>query len=315
MELSIIFVNWNALAYLRECLASIYQHTQGLSFEVIVVDNASPEGQVDTLYEQFPDISIVKSKANLGFAGANNLGFRHAQGTYVLFLNPDTQLTGPAIPILLEQIKSLPHAGIIGCKLLNTDRTIQTSCIQTFPTLLNQLFDVEYLQLRWPHVPLWNIAPLFSESREPSEVEVVSGACMLLSREAFVRAGGFSEDYFMYAEDIDLCFKVRRLGLHNYYVGQAELIHHGGKSTGQSNRNQWSTVMKLKAVEKFCTKYHGRLYGTLYRGTMGGAAIARLSLLLLAQLFLRTAPRQAAIQRARSKWATVLKWSLGFAEG
>src|ERR1700730_10151278 len=100
MELSIIFVNWNSLEYLRECLASLYEQTHGVTMEIIVVDNNSPERGVEKLKQQFPEISIVMSEVNLGFAGANNLGFRKSSGSYVLFLNPDTQLTGPAIPIM-----------------------------------------------------------------------------------------------------------------------------------------------------------------------------------------------------------------------
>src|ERR1700722_4521963 len=121
MDLSIISVNWNAVAYLRECIASVYEQTHGVSFEIIVVDNASPQGGVEALKEQFPEIKIVHSQKNLGFAGANNLGFRESSGRYALFLNPDTKLISPAVNIMLDQLKSLPEGGIVGCKLLNTD--------------------------------------------------------------------------------------------------------------------------------------------------------------------------------------------------
>src|SRR4051812_17016808 len=104
MDLSIICVNWNSVTYLRECLASIYRWTKDLAFEVIVVDNASPADDVGTLKQHFSDIRIIKSPTNLGFAGANNLGFRHSSGDCVLFLNPDTKLVNPAINILMEQL-------------------------------------------------------------------------------------------------------------------------------------------------------------------------------------------------------------------
>ena len=133
MELSIIFVNWNSVDYLRECIASIYENTRDISFEIIVVDNASPQGDVETILEQFRDVKIIKSLTNVGFAKANNIGFAQSTGSYVLFLNPDTQLLGPTLNILLEHIKSLPDAGIVGCKMLNTDRTVQITSIQRFP--------------------------------------------------------------------------------------------------------------------------------------------------------------------------------------
>jgi GT2 family glycosyltransferase len=312
MDLSIIFVNWNSLNYLRECVPSIYQHTTDLTFEIIVVDNASPEGHIEELQQEFPGIRVIKSDINLGFAGANNLGFRHATGTNVLFLNPDTRLTGPSIRIMLDQLTSLPDAGIVGCKLLNKDLSIQLSSIQTFPTILNQLLDIEVLQVKWPKCYLWNIAPLFSNDPKPTVVEVISGACMLMSSKVFKQAGMFSEEYFMYAEDLDLCYKVTRLGLRNYYVGQTEIIHYGGASSSQTKINQWSTTMKLKAVQKFCTKTHGPFYGAMYRVMMGGAALGRLMTLTLLRPVGSNDSRKLAIRRASSKWNAVLKWSCGF---
>ena len=162
-DLSIISVNWNSLEYLRECIGSIYDQTHGIDIEIIVVDNASPEGKVETLQRSFPEVRIIKNAANLGFSGANNLGHKYSTGKYLLFLNPDTRLAGPAINIMVDEIRSLPDAGIVGCKLLNTDLSVQTESIQRFPTILNQLLDVEYLRLLWPGCPLWELAPLFSQ--------------------------------------------------------------------------------------------------------------------------------------------------------
>lgn len=307
IELSIISVNWNSLDYLRECIASIYQYTQGIKFEIIVVDNASPEGGVETLQQEFPEITIVKSKGNIGFARANNLGFQHSSGKYVLLLNPDTELKGPTISILLHAIKSLPDAGIVGCKMLNTDLSVQTTSIQRFPTITNQLFNIEYLRLRWPACPLWDIAPLFAPCPTPRKVEVIPGACMLLRREIFERAGLLSEDYFMYAEDLDLNYKVKCLGLANYYVGQAEIIHHGGRSSSRQRVSQWATIMKYKAMLRYYYKSRGRAYGSLYRVTMGLSALGRLALLGLAFPF---ADRQI-IRAVSAKWSAVLKWAVG----
>src|SRR5258708_5343377 len=113
--------------------------------------------------------------------------------------------------------------------------------------------DREALQVRWRGGPLWNIASLFSKSTSPASVEVISGACMMVRRKVFEKAGLFSEDYFMYAEDLDLCHKVRGLGLKNYYVGRADVVHHGGNSSSQKPGSQWSTPMKMNSVTKFCS--------------------------------------------------------------
>jgi hypothetical protein len=306
-EVSIVCVNWNSLSYLRECLASIYQHTSGIRFEIIVVDNASPDGGVDVLKAEFSEIAVVKSGKNLGFAGASNLGFRHSSGSYVLLLNPDTRLVGPAINILLEQMKSLPDAGIVGCKLLNTDLSVQTASVQKFPTLLNQLTNIEYLRTQWPGCPLWDISPLFRNTPSPVKVEVIPGACMLLKREVFEKAGLLTEDYFMYAEDIDLNYKVMRLGLSSYYVGAAQIVHHGGTSSSRQPVSHWSILMKHRAMLKYYRMIGGPVYGMLYRLTMGVSALVHLVLLAAVFPF-----GDKEIVRLKSvKWNTVLRWSLG----
>src|ERR1700686_620248 len=311
MTLSIIIVNWNSLGDLRKCLTRLYAHIRDLSFEVIVVDNASLEPGIESLNADFPDVLVIKSDINLGFAGANNLGFSRSSGEYVLFLNPDTEIIDNAFKIMLDESFSLPDPGVIGCKLLNTDLSVQTSCIQTFPTIPNQLLDYEYLRLRWPSCSFWSIAALFSESKTPVPVEVISGACMLLRRDVFERAGMFTEDYFMYAEDLDLCYKVKALGFRNYYVGKARVIHHGGRSSNLVNVSNWSIIMRFKAVHKFCVKRQGSLYGSLFRATMGTGALLRLVALSLAKPFAGNDLRKRTIKNSTSKWWAVLKWSYG----
>jgi N-acetylglucosaminyl-diphospho-decaprenol L-rhamnosyltransferase len=307
MEVSVICVNWNSVSYLRECLASIYENTTGLRFEIIVVDNASPDGGVDVLKSEFPEISIVKSFKNLGFAGACNVGFRHSSGEYILLLNPDTKLVGPAINTLLKQMKALPDAGIVGCKLLNTDLSVQTASVQKFPTLLNQLTNIESLRTRWPGCPLWDISPLFRNSETPVKVEVIPGACMLLRRDVFQRAGLLTEDYFMYAEDIDLNYKVKRLGLSSYYVGTAQIVHHGGTSSSRQPVSHWSILMKHRAMTKYYRMLGGPLYGQLYRLTMGLSALLHVALLIIMSPF----GDRDIVRLKVTKWSTVLRWAVG----
>ncbi len=306
-HLSIICVNWNSLEYLAECVTSLYEHTPRVPFEVIVVDNASPEGGLEQFAEQFPQVRLVRSEKNLGFAGANNLGFRHSFGRYILLLNPDTRIIGSAIDLMLEQLSSLPDAGIVGCTLLNTDLTVSTSSIQRFPTILNQLLTAESLRVRFPGLPLWNIAPLFAEQNGPIKVDVIPGACMMLKREVFERVGLLTEDYFMYAEDIDLNYKVSKLGLSSYYVGRAQIIHHGGKSSSRQKVSQWSTIMIHRAMVKYFRFSRGRLYAAGYRSAMGCSAVLRLMILAALYPF---GDRQG-IRWAMEKWHAILRWSVG----
>ena len=313
MDLSIILVNWNALDYIRECVASIYEHTSGITFEIIVVDNASTKGDVSTLNDAYPGVRIIKSEKNLGFAMANNLGFRNSTGTHVLLLNPDTKLVNPAINLMLDGIQSLPNAGIVGCRQVNPDLTVQTTSIQKFPTILNQILNIEYLRLHWPRCPLWNIGPLFSDAHGPVQVEVIPGACMLLRSEVYEQVGRLSEDYFMYAEDIDLNVKVAREGFKNYYIPEAIIIHYGGRSSRQQSVNQWATVMKYRAMGQYYVNHHGPFYAAMYRTAVGCSAIGRLLILALAfplgTLFKKTQSLRVALQ----KWSTVFKWACGLA--
>jgi len=312
MELSIIYVNWNSLDYLRESIASVFQHTHNNSFEIIVVDNASLEQGLDSLKQSFRRVTIVHSDKNLGFAGANNLGFRYSVGDFVLFLNPDTKIVAPSIDLLLARHKSLPDAGIVGCKLLNTDLSVQSSSIQTYPTILNQAIDAEYLRLRWPACPLWKIEPLFSEKASLVKVDIIPGACMLLRRAVFEKVGLFSEEYFMYAEDLDLNYKVKAAGFTNYYVGETAIIHHGGRSSSRQKVSHWATIMKYRATVRLFRKTRGNAYAFGYQIAMGAVAIARLGLLVLAAPLGNIVWDRKSLGYSREKWKTVLKLAVGW---
>ena len=307
MDLSIIIVNWNSRDYLRKCLASVFAETRGIDFEVLVIDSASFDGCGEMLREHFPQVRFIQSEKNVGFARANNAAFAVSRGGCVLFLNPDTELVGPAVNTLYERLRSFPNAGAVGCRLLNTDRTVQTSCIQSIPTILNQLLDSEFLRARWPRSKLWGMAPLYEAPDGPREVEAISGACVMLKRETFERVGRFSEDYFMYAEDIDLSYKVRQVGCSNYYVPDAAVVHHGGSSAGKAPGN-FSVVMMREAIWRFLRKTRGDLYGFVYRQVMCASALCRLLVLGVAAP-LGFAGSSGSSESSR-KWRAILRWSL-----
>ena len=311
MKLSIIYVNWNSLDYLRESIAGVYRFTQNTQFEIIVVDNASPEGGIDAISQAFPQVIVIRSPKNLGFAGANNLGFARSMGEYILLLNPDTQLFEPSIDIMMDRAGKLSNAGIIGCKLLNSDRSVQLTSIQTFPNLINQILDADVLLTKWPKSRLWGIAPLFDHGVDTVPVQVITGACMLMRREVFDQVGRYSEDYFMYAEDLDLNYKVAKLGLTNYYVGATSLMHHGGRSSSRQRASHWATVMKYKAMVLYFRKTHGRFYEWLYRTAIAASAFFRIALLLLLRPFANTLWDKNSMRFSSDKWKAVLKWALG----
>jgi GT2 family glycosyltransferase len=301
MQLSVISVNWNSTAYLLKCIESVYAHTRDIEFEIIVVDNASPDTDADRLKEQFPTITLIKNRVNVGFARANNIGFRASRGEYIVLLNPDTYLLNPAFTLMLRQARSIPTAGVLGCTLFNGDLSIQTTAIQTFPTIMNQLLDLNFLRDRFPACRLWNFAPLLEGKSGACPVEVISGACLMLKRTVFEKVGLFSEDYFMYAEDLDLCLKATRAGFTNYYLPEGRIVHYGGKSSVPSR----AIVMKWRSILHYLEKYRGFGYVAAFRVAMALGAVVRLVALAVSYPVMRR-PRTNSGVSPLAKWWTIL---------
>ena len=308
MDVSIIIVNWNSADYVRKCVASVLAHTQGLTYQIIVVDGASFDGCGAMLAREHPEVHFIQSQENVGFGRANNLGFQSARGRNILCLNPDTELTGNTIRVLMERLESLPGAGAVGCRVLNADGTLQTSCIQSFPTVLNQLLDSDFLRARFPRSRLWGTAAFLSSGNHPEVVEAVTGACVMLKREVVERVGGFSPEFFMYGEDLDLCFKVRKSGQLVYYVPETSLIHYGGSST-RKQQSSFSIVLMRHSVQQFLRMNRGVISASLYRLMLGGSSIVRLLLILPLLLAGDRVVRHG--RGSMQKWMAILRWSLG----
>lgn len=304
--LSVIIVNWNSKDYLQKCLRSIERHCQRRDLEIIVVDGASYDGCGEMLAAEFPSVIFVQSTENIGFARANNLGAHSAKGDFLLLLNPDTEFIEDSISTMLDALNILPDAGAIGCRLLNADRSIQTTSILTFPTILNRTLDSEFLRRSFP--TLWGMGPLFSGKTEPAQVEAVSGACILVRRELFEKVGGFTESYFMYCEDVDLCFKLQSTGLKNYHLPTTTIVHFGGGSSSHSVSN-FSTIMMRESWYQFLRTNRGLGIALSYRFCMLLSALSRMlcigPLLLFGNRVIRHGPRSWC------KWFAVLRWSLG----
>ncbi len=310
MDISIIIVNWNSATFLQHCLMSLYACHPKPTFEVIVVDSGSFDGCGTMVACQFPDVRFVQCEENVGFAKANNLGVEQAQGACLLFLNPDTEVVGTAVDVLHEALQRLKNAGIVGAKLLNTDRSLQTSCVQAFPTILNQLLDFEVIRGIFPRLPFWGMAPLFAKGDAPIQVQMLSGACLMMRRTTFNNIGGFDEEYFMYAEDTDLCYKAMQFGYENYYVPRASIIHHGGGSS-QKSEGQFSAVMTRCSIWRFLTKTRGCGYGMAYRRVTLLSAGSRLFLLALGSPLFLARGKAAKLLNSFRKWLAILNWSVG----
>jgi GT2 family glycosyltransferase len=311
IDVSILLVNWNSLHYLKLCLASVYEHTKGISFEIIVVDNASYDGCGEMLRKDFPDVIFIQSDENLGFSKANNLAFRRSSGSALLFLNPDTLVLNPAIEMMYSTLESAPNIGAVGCGVLNHDRSLQTHYVQASPTFLNQLLLSEFAKKMFPKSRLWGIRPLIEYSGKPREVEVVMGSCMMVKRAVFEQIGLFDERYFMFAEDVDLCYSIRKRGYAIYYVREGSVIHYGGKSSELKEESGFSTILQRESMALFFAKTKGRGYSWLYKNAIGLSALLRLLLIAAATPFRRSEFHRQRLAMASRKWSKLLRWSMG----
>jgi N-acetylglucosaminyl-diphospho-decaprenol L-rhamnosyltransferase len=311
LDLSIIIVNWNSTAFLRKCLSSLYANTKSIRLEVIVVDNASGDGCGEMVRKEFPSVNFIQSNQNLGFARANNLGFTHSSGRNILFLNPDTEILGAAIERMVHFLDQTPNTGIVGPKLLNSDHSIQTSCIRSFPTLVNEALDAEFLRQKFPRARLWGTSPLYADASAPVAVDAVSGAALMVRREAFEKAGLFTAAYFMYAEDMDLCFKVRQAGRTNYFVPDATILHHGGQSTESRDDRNFADVVMRESRLRFFRNRMGALYAAGYKATTSVVALIRLALLSGLWILPGGPVRRDSARRSLGKWIRIFRWSIG----
>lgn len=291
-SVSIIIVNWNSASFLHKCLDLLYSDEESVSFEIIVVDNASYDGSAELIYQEFKKVRFFQLDKNLGFAGANNFGSKQALGEVLLFLNPDTEPSPCSVRILSEMVIENPNAGAAGCLLLNTDGTVQISSLMPFPTLLTEILDNEFLMTKLSWIPIWGVKPLFSKKRiDSTSVSVISGACLAVRKEVFDAVGGFSEEYFMYSEDVDLCYKIKKSGKTNIFTNRCTVVHHGGGSSRQHPISAFSAKMMLESKKMYFRLHHGPLFSFTFNIVILLTALIRLIMITLLLPFLLLSKR------------------------
>jgi GT2 family glycosyltransferase len=303
-DISIIIVNWNSKEFVINCLAALYRRPSNLTFQVIVVDSASFDGCQQALAERFPSVTYLQLESNVGFGRANNEGFKHVTSDIVWLLNPDTEIVDDAPQILLTVLNGHKDVGLVGARLLNTDGTLQTTCVQALPTALNQAFDSEGLRRRFQ---IWGMQAFQSE-KDPVDVEAVSGACMMLRSSHFKEIGGFDPNYFMYCEDMDLCYSLKSKGLRILYVPDAKVYHHGGRSS-EKQVSKFGVVMTREALITYFRKNFGLLTAAFYRFLMGLSAVIRI--VVLSMLNLIPSPTSKERSASLRKWVIILSWCVG----
>lgn len=314
-DLSIIIINWKSKAYVRQCLTSIHANVSTLQYEVIVVDNASDDGCEEMIQAEFPDVTFIQSGKNVGFAGANNLAFTQCHGRNILFLNPDTEVLGTAVQKLYKVLDSTPDAGMVGARLLNSDLSLQTTCITALPSILNQSLGSNYLRRTFPRWRIWGMQPLFLKSSLPVQVEAISGACMLAKRDVLQEVGCFTTDFFMYSEDMDLCVKVAKTGAKLYYVPEAEIVHHAAGSSSVHEDTNFSNITLRESLIHYLELHRGKPYAFLYRICTAFISIFRLAVLAMISPIAIHPRGFRFLSITVNKWLAILAWSFGMSKG
>ena len=288
MDLSIIIISWNTRELLGRCLASVEDELRAqptLSAEIWVVDNGSRDDSVALVRRRFPAVRLVANQHNAGFAAANNQALRRSRGRTLLLLNPDTELEPGALAALLAYMAAHPEAGAAGPYTRNPDGSLQISCYPA-PTLARELWRLLHLDALWPYavyrMDRWDPA-------RPRRVDGLQGACLLLRREALEQVGLLDERYFIYSEEVDLCYRLQRAGWQLAWVPRARIVHYGGQSTQQAAADMFLQLYRGKLL--FFRKHYGPGRGRLYKLVLLLAALVRLLLSPLAWLE-GAAPRQ-----------------------
>jgi len=298
MDISFIIVNWNTKDLLRDCLDSIYKTIDALTYEIIVVDNASSDGSMDMLTTEYPQVKTIANKDNRGFGAANNQGFAMMQGQYALLINTDAILTAGAVNKLWDFAEGNPLAAIVCGQLLNADGSRQNS-VASFPTLLTLAANSSLLEYLFPR----KYPSKRYEHAGPLEVDSAIGACMMIRKKALDEVSFFDDRYFFFFEETDMAYAMRRAGWRVYQVPDALIFHLQGQSIG--HRAQ-SRIEFYKSRYQFLRKWHD---GPYYR-----MAVAVIFLRLLINTLLSftgvlfTLGMTAGLRRKAAVYVQLIRW-------
>ncbi|MEI7556770.1 glycosyltransferase family 2 protein [Candidatus Chlorohelix sp.] len=258
MDLSIIVVSYNTVNLTRKCLASVFSNPHPrYTFEIIVVDNASRDATPLMIRDEFPQVKLVANSDNRGFAAANNQGYAQAQGDYILLLNPDTEVIGDSIWKMLDFSKRTRDAGVVAPSLVYPDDSFQHSVFR-FPSLWQIFLDFIPINWRFTESGLNGRYPRRMFEGAPFKVDFPLGACMLFNRTVIEQNGFMDEQFWMYMEEIDLCYRVRQAGWEIFCVPSARIVHHAGASSRQFRDEMFFQLHKSRAL--FYQKHHALLF-------------------------------------------------------
>jgi GT2 family glycosyltransferase len=278
MLLSIVIVSWNTRDLLESCLRSVYENPLAGEFEVWLVDNASVDGSISMVKEQYPQVRLIENQQNVGFAHGNNQAIRKSTGKYIMLLNPDTEIKAGAFDKLIRFLEENPNAGAVGARLISPNGGLQNSCHPdlTLSRELWRLFHLDKLHNYGTYdMQKWDLS-------NPRQVDVLQGAALVLRDEALKQVGLLDEDYFMYTEEVDLCFRLRQAGWTLHWIPEAKVLHYGGQSTKLVAEKMFLTLYESRL--KFFRKHYGPPAARGYKLVLTAAALTRVSLIPISLL-------------------------------
>ena len=258
LSCSVIIISYNSCDFIPACLKSVRDACEGIDSQIIVLDNGSNEPIIPEIKNFFPEVEWIDSKENLGFGKGCNLAEKHATKPYLFFINPDTIISKNAFREMLKFMDEHPEAGTVGCRILNEDGTLQWACRRSFPTPISAVSKTIGLAALFPKSKLlasYNMT--YADPDEMIEVDAVSGSFFCIRRDLYESLGGFDEDYFMYGEDLDLCFRTKQMGLHNYYTPVTNILHFKGQSC---RTRRWGSYVDFYKAMLIFVKKHKDLY-------------------------------------------------------
>ncbi|MEE9430473.1 MAG: glycosyltransferase [Melioribacteraceae bacterium] len=254
IDLSIIIVNYNVKEFLLNLLASLEKASQNITTEIIVVDNNSTDDSIAAVEQKYTSVITIENKNNVGFGKANNQGLEIAKGKNILLINPDTLVKEDTLETMIKFLADNTEVGIAGCKVLNPDGTLQLACRRSFPRPWVSFTKVVGLSKMFPQSKLFAQYNLtYLDENESNEVDAISGSFMMLKKEVYNKVGGFDKDFFMYGEDLDLCYRIQQTGYKVFYVSTTEIIHYKGESTKRSAIDE--TKVFYGAMQLFVKKH------------------------------------------------------------
>jgi GT2 family glycosyltransferase len=263
-DLSIIIVNYNAKRFLTDCLLSLYNTVRHITYEIIIIDNNSSDGSVNSIRKRFPKVKLIINKDNLGYARANNQGVKIARGNLILLLNPDTIVSDESIQKMVTYARTHTDVGIIGCRVINPGDKLQWDSCGSFLTPLTLFLKESGLEKISPNNYLFGLRLMWYWHRNSSRViDWVSGVCMLIKKEVIRDAGMLDERYFAYMEDMDYCRNALRTRWQTFFLHSAEIFHNISASWTQ--RSEKHLFTSLTSEKKYFEKYYGNIGAVFFK--------------------------------------------------